>query len=191
MCCVTASCSTTFNFLLHAVNGSELRKVLFFALSVYGFFLFVYEIHREPLNGFAPYSHGRRVWSLVWTSLKVKGQGHQGQKRHFLALSAACLWSMFGKTSLASSILLVYFMSFVSWVVWQCLLCLHKNCWSLVDLSESSAVPDKAEKWLLKQLWVHVFWSLFTLVHVAQWAFGIIGAKFLQALNLGTTTISI
>ena len=116
MCCVTASCSTTFNFLLHAVNGSELRKVLFFALSVYGFFLFVYEIHREPLNGFAPYSHGRRVWSLVWTSLKVevKGQGHQGQKRHFLALSAACLWSMFGKTSLASSILLVYFMSFVS-----------------------------------------------------------------------------
>jgi len=33
---------------------------------------------REPLNGF-----GRHVWSLAWTSLKVKGQGYQGQKRHF------------------------------------------------------------------------------------------------------------
>ena len=33
---------------------------------------FVYEISREPLNGFAPNSHGRRVWSLVRTSLKVK-----------------------------------------------------------------------------------------------------------------------
>jgi len=33
--------------------------------------LFVYEISREPLNGFAPNSHGRRVWSLARTSLKV------------------------------------------------------------------------------------------------------------------------
>jgi len=39
--------------------------------------LFVYEISRELLKGFAPNSHGRRVWSLAWTSLnvKVKGQG--------------------------------------------------------------------------------------------------------------------
>jgi len=44
-------------------------------------FLFVYEISLEPLNGFAPNSQGRRVWSLAWASLnvKVKGQGHQGQ----------------------------------------------------------------------------------------------------------------
>ena len=49
---------------------SELHKVLFLALSVT--FLFVYEILREPLNGFAPNSHGRRVWSLARTSLKVK-----------------------------------------------------------------------------------------------------------------------
>jgi len=42
---------------------SELRKVLFLAPSVCGF-LFVYEISREPLNGFASNSHGRRVWSL-------------------------------------------------------------------------------------------------------------------------------
>ena len=45
-------------------------------------FLFVYEISREPLNGFVLNSHGRRVSSLTWTSLKVKvnSEGHQGQK---------------------------------------------------------------------------------------------------------------
>jgi len=60
---------------------SELQKVLFLAPSVCGF-SFVYEISPEPLNGFAPNSHGRRVWSHAWTSLKVKvkGQGHQEQK---------------------------------------------------------------------------------------------------------------
>jgi len=60
---------------------SELWKVLFLATSVCGL-LFVYEISREPLNRFASSSHGRRVWSLAWTSLKVKvkDQGHQGQK---------------------------------------------------------------------------------------------------------------
>ena len=63
-------------------------------------FLVVYKISREPLNGFVPNSHGRRVWSLTPTSLKVnvKGQGHQGQKRHFRHFSV-----MFCKISLASS----------------------------------------------------------------------------------------
>jgi len=44
-----------------------------------------------PLNGFVPNSHGRRDWSLARMSLKVKvkGQGNQGQKRYFSALSAA------------------------------------------------------------------------------------------------------
>ena len=81
---------------------SELRKVVFGAVSL--LFLFVYEISRESLNGFAPNSHGRRAWSLARMSLKakVKGQGHQGQKA-FLALSGACVRFMFGKTSLASS----------------------------------------------------------------------------------------
>jgi len=43
-------------------------------------FLFVYEISREPLNVSVPNSHGRRVYSLARTSLKVnvKGQGHHG-----------------------------------------------------------------------------------------------------------------
>jgi len=30
--------------------------------------LFVYEIFREPLNGFATNSRGRRAWSLARTS---------------------------------------------------------------------------------------------------------------------------
>jgi len=44
-------------------------------------FLFAYEISREPLNGFVPNSQ-RSVRFLARTSLnvKVKGQGHQGQK---------------------------------------------------------------------------------------------------------------
>jgi len=59
---------------------SELREVLFLASSVC--FLFVYEISRESLNRFAPNSHGRRVCSIARTSFKVKvrGQGHKGQK---------------------------------------------------------------------------------------------------------------
>ena len=67
--------------------------------------LFLYEISREPLNGFAPNSQGRRVWSLARTSLnvKVKGHGHQGQKTAFSVLSVTCVRFMFGKTSLASS----------------------------------------------------------------------------------------
>jgi len=52
---------------------SELRKVLFLAPSVCGV-LSVYEISsREPLNGFATNSHGRRDgWSRARTTLKVK-----------------------------------------------------------------------------------------------------------------------
>ena len=71
-------------------------------------FLFVYEISREPLNGYAPNSHGRRVWYLARTSLKVKGQGHHGQKTACSDLSVACVWFMFGKTSLASSFFIAF-----------------------------------------------------------------------------------
>ena len=38
-------------------------------------FLFLYEISREPLNGFSPNSQERRVWSLGWIGMlrsKVK-----------------------------------------------------------------------------------------------------------------------
>ena len=82
---------------------SEIWKVLFLALSACDF---LYEIFREPLNGFAPNSHGRRVLSLARTSLKVKvGQKSRspGTKRHFSALSAGCVLFIFGKTSLGCS----------------------------------------------------------------------------------------
>ena len=75
-------CGTYF-YVINAVL-SELphaSKILLLALSVT--FLFVPQISREPLNGFAPNSQGTRVWSFAGMSLnaKVKGQGHQGQKR--------------------------------------------------------------------------------------------------------------
>ena len=50
--------------------------------------------------------HGRRVWSLAQTNLKVKVKvalGCRNKKRHYRALSAACVRFMFGKTCLASS----------------------------------------------------------------------------------------
>ena len=85
---------------------SELRKVLFLAPSVCGFCL--YEISREPLNGFAPNSQKRRVWFLDGTSLKVKVIGQRSRSsgifRHFSALSSASVRFVFGKTSLASSL---------------------------------------------------------------------------------------
>ena len=60
-------------------------------------------------------------WTAEWTCTKFtwksclvphldmfEGQGQRsrlpGQKQHFLALLAACMWFVFGKTSLASSI---------------------------------------------------------------------------------------
>jgi len=50
---------------------------------------------REPLNGFAPNSHGRRVWFLARKSLNVKVKGQRsrspGTKRPFSVLSSACV----------------------------------------------------------------------------------------------------
>jgi len=62
---------TTCLYLPHPA-GSELRKVLFLAMSVT--FLFAYEIPQEPLNGSASNSQGRRVWSLARRSLKSQGE---------------------------------------------------------------------------------------------------------------------
>jgi len=61
---------------------SELHKVLFLALSVT--FLFDYEISQALLNGFAPNSQQRRVWSVARTSLKVKV--------NFSSLRAVYVW---------------------------------------------------------------------------------------------------
>ena len=96
------------HFLPHAVNCGRFcfwrRQSLVF--------LFVYEIiSQKLLNGFAPNSRGTARECLVPRSdefegqvLKVKGQRSKSPgKRHFSALSAACVRFMFGKTSLASS----------------------------------------------------------------------------------------
>jgi len=58
----------------------------------------------EPLNGFAPNSHGRHVWFVSQMNLevKVKGQGYRGQKGIFWPFSS--LRAVYcGKTSLACS----------------------------------------------------------------------------------------
>jgi len=68
-------CAMTFGlellFLPHASN------ILFLALSVT--FLFVPQISREPLNGFAPNSQGRRVWSLARRNLNTKAKGQRSR----------------------------------------------------------------------------------------------------------------
>jgi len=53
----------------------------------------LYELSWKLLNRFAPNSCGRRVLSLAWTSLKVKvkGQGHQGQKHIFRLFGGLCV----------------------------------------------------------------------------------------------------
>jgi len=82
---------------------SELQKVLFLAPSVCGF-LCVWNI-----SGTAEWicTKFTRKTCLVPLMDKFEGQGQrwrsQGQKRHFSALLAACVWFMFIKTSLASS----------------------------------------------------------------------------------------
>jgi len=57
----------------------------------------VYEIYREPQNGFAPNSHERRVWSLARTSLKVKVTRESRDKMAFFGpfggLRAVCVCS--------------------------------------------------------------------------------------------------
>jgi len=100
------------------------------------FFVCVWNIP-EPLNGFAPNSHGRRVWSLALTSLKVKvkDQGHQGQKRHFSAFSAACVRFIFGKASLASSFILFYFL-FQIWKYVFNIFKLKSRTWFEIDSSQ-------------------------------------------------------
>jgi len=66
-----------------------------------GLLKFTYNIHSD-LNKW-PHNvlSGGQDHSITQTSLKVKvkGQGHQGQKRHFPDLSAACTRFMFPKTS--------------------------------------------------------------------------------------------
>ena len=57
-------------------------------------FVFVYVISQELLNGFEPNSHGRRVWSLARTNLKVKvTRDKNGIFGPFGSLRAVYVWS--------------------------------------------------------------------------------------------------
>jgi len=49
---------------------------------------------QEPLEGFVPNSHRRHVWSFTQTNLnvKVKGQGHQGQKTVLCTDNTPAVW---------------------------------------------------------------------------------------------------
>jgi len=88
--CVPTATAVTSIFV---TARSELHKVAFGAVSLW-FFLFMYEISREPLNRFARSSHG---------PCSHEFEVHQ----HFSALTAACMQFMSGKTSLASSLIFV------------------------------------------------------------------------------------
>jgi len=83
---------------------SELRKVLFLVSSVCGF-LFVYEMSLEPLNSLCQI-HMEDVFFPCSDEFEGQGQRSKAKvtrdkKQHFSALSTACVWFMFGKTSLA------------------------------------------------------------------------------------------
>jgi len=59
-------------------------------------FLFVHKISLKPLNRFAPNSHGRHVWSLAQTSLKVKvTRTKNGIFRHFRMRAVYVWWTIF------------------------------------------------------------------------------------------------
>jgi len=64
-------------------------------ISATGEHLLVYEISQELLNGFASNSHGKHVWSLAQTNLKVKVKV-TGDKTAFLGpfsgLHAVYVW---------------------------------------------------------------------------------------------------
>ena len=47
--------------------------------NIFSFSLFVPQISREPLDGFAPNSQARRVWTLARSSLNVKVKGQRSR----------------------------------------------------------------------------------------------------------------
>jgi len=90
-------------YIITACN--ELWKVLYFAPSACGFYVCVWNISRTAEWIFAKFT-----WKmcLVPRLDEFEGQGHQGQKTVFLALSVACVRFMSRKTSLPSSFFAVF-----------------------------------------------------------------------------------
>jgi len=89
--------TSTEGFLVIVITAlSELRKVLFLALSLTRF-VYVWNISGTAERICAKFT-GKTCLSLAPTSLnvKVEGQGHQGQQTaffgHFGSLRAVCVW---------------------------------------------------------------------------------------------------
>jgi len=80
--------------MLHVLVHITLRKVLFLVPSAVCSFLVVYEVSREPMNGFAPNLVARSNVS------KVKRQDHQAQKRDFFQPSRRPAWGLFGTNTM-------------------------------------------------------------------------------------------
>ena len=61
----------------------------------------------QNISGTTEWICAKFIWKTCLVprldELEGQGQGNHGQKWHFFGLSAACVWFMFGKTSLASS----------------------------------------------------------------------------------------
>jgi len=98
---VDCSLVSTAAFVITA--RGELRRVMFLALSVCGFFVCVWNISGTAERICAKFT---RKTCLVPRSDEFEGQGH-GQRWRSpgtkMAFSAACMRFMFGKTPLASS----------------------------------------------------------------------------------------
>ena len=136
------------------------------------FFLFLYEIFRKRLNGFAPNSHGRRIWSLARTSLnvRVKGQSHHGvflpidNALWGVAYAVRCKWrhpaadgtipSLLGVTAVHADgglrAVCVWWNIFSSssFIGWICLVVETFNCWNSVNCA-STAFKDTWRKLFL------------------------------------------
>jgi len=94
-------------------------------------FLFVYEISPELLNGYAPNSQGRRVWSLAGTSLKVKV--------NFGGLHVVYVWkNIFALVIIIIKQCLACYMAVMNWQI----LCMFLLPWS------------KTFSWRFRSCWI-------------------------------------
>jgi len=75
--------------IIVTIHSDLCSKVLFWRCLCL-FSLFVYEISWEPLNGFAPNSHGRRVLSVAWNLEEFECQGQSSKVKVTRNKNALC-----------------------------------------------------------------------------------------------------
>jgi len=109
-----------FHLLLNShliiITCSELWKVLFLAPSVCGF-LFVYEISWGTAERICAKFTQKTFSPLLRRVCRSKVKVTIDKKRHFLAILAACMQFVFGKTSLAFSMFLYYHQHWTEYIV--------------------------------------------------------------------------